>query len=139
MDQDLISAYIAGLFDGEGCVQLNGLSSIMISITNSVLAPLELVKSIYGGRIYPLKKVKSSHKQLYRWHTSKRPIVRKFIHNLLPFSLIKIDHFRLALMFYNRERDENARVYVEAMKILNSGSKDAVEAVTSAITPLKIV
>ena len=59
MDKNVLLAYLAGFFDGEGCVYIlrgkgkTGLLSynLEISFTNSNLVPLELARDVFGGTL----------------------------------------------------------------------------------------
>ena len=65
-------AYIAGFFDGEGCIRIKRSSQggnsyhIIAHITNSNLEILEYVKNIFGGKIR--KQERTPNKTIYNFY-----------------------------------------------------------------------
>lgn len=85
-------AYIAGFFDGEGCIRANTkTSSLMIAASNTVKAPIEFIKKVFGGAIYERKYLREdtlSIKVVYRWVMQSEPAV-EVLEMLLPYLIVK--------------------------------------------------
>ena len=90
-------AYIAGLLDGEGCIQINGDKySMNINIRNTVKAPLEFVEGILGGSIHSYLPKRGYICYTWRLCGAKAAIVLGF---LLPYLIIKKERAILAIEF----------------------------------------
>ena len=105
-DKDATLAYLAGFFDGEGCVYiLRGKGrtgspeyNLEISFSNSDLAPLELARSIFGGKLSLSKDVRPGKK------TSNRLRLRgnqaaDALRLILPFLIVKKTRAEMAVQF----------------------------------------
>ena len=92
--------YLAGFFDGEGCVNCskgrNDVPHVMISISGTCKKLLEEISKKYGGKVYIKNKYKDHHTQAYSWHVSK---YREFVEDILPFTNIKTEQLKCALDF----------------------------------------
>ena len=77
-------AYIAGIFDGEGCVYVRtNCRSIDAQIDMTDLDILERVKIIFGGTIYgPYNR--PDRKPIYIWRAGRREQVWKFLDTIYP-------------------------------------------------------
>lgn len=84
-------SYIAGLLDGEGCIQIRkGKSSgwsCYISISNTNRECLEFVQLRFGGHIYGSPK-KNSNYIVYQWNIRSLKAM-EFAKAVKPFSIIK--------------------------------------------------
>lgn len=96
--------YIAGYFDGEGCVGLyqnkgskcsrykSGFKSPswirQIGITNTYKPILEHCKRLFGGRLYPQSKI-GRNKPCYNWTISSKKDIIAFIERVSPFLVEK--------------------------------------------------
>lgn len=94
-------SYIAGLFDGEGCISQHVNRSgvperykkprnvLQVSITNTYLPVLETIKAFFGfGCIHKLTRKAEHHKQCYSWTvTGKR--ARMLLGAIAPYLIIK--------------------------------------------------
>jgi hypothetical protein len=86
-------AYIAGLFDGEGCLHLKDKSknfwSICIANTNKE-AMRWLLKKINNGGIYKKQKMLNNKLHIYYiWQSSKCNLIYKLLINIKPYCIIK--------------------------------------------------
>ena len=63
MEQSL--SYIAGFFDGEGCVSVNSNGSIQIRVINTSCAVLEYFVEVLGGAVKSRKQI--VNKPQYHW------------------------------------------------------------------------
>lgn len=101
----LSKEYIAGLFDGEGCVNItisgkNRQATLRVMIVNTNRSILELVQSQYGGQIYEMYGPRTHPKWKQSWQLR---LFRSYALNLLkdirPFVYIKTNQIELAIMF----------------------------------------
>jgi hypothetical protein len=84
-------AYVAGLFDGEGCVNLSRNRSgcfVRVFLTNTNLELLERLKESFGGDIKKLSGRKKGWKQAYVWRLSWSKAV-SFLDSIQPWLLNK--------------------------------------------------
>lgn len=104
-------AYVAGLFDGDGCVYIHKLPPngkrgtlnpeyrLAVAIANVYPPILQDLKDMFGGSIknhsHPKK---SSHTQAYQWGTYTRS-AHSFLSLIFPYLRIKKDQTFLALSF----------------------------------------
>jgi len=62
-------AYLAGFFDGEGCITVRpGRRTFTLTVVQVDPRPLELFRQTFGGRVAERSKPTSpNHQQVYRW------------------------------------------------------------------------
>lgn len=96
---DWITAYFAGLFDGEGTVFIYHRKSypyigcktkpfiIMVKLSNTNNTVLQMLKSKFGGHIYKHKKPQN-RKQAWTWQCSNQ-IATRFLRAVLGYLVIK--------------------------------------------------
>lgn len=104
--------YLAGIFDGEGCVHIADFKmhlanpdrqqqayrlDIHITTTSKELAHW-LVKEV-GGKFYKRESTNPNWKDAYRWEISGRKNRERFFKGILPYLVIKREHALLALAF----------------------------------------
>jgi len=113
-------AYIAGLFDGEGCIVLRSRVTnprskrknhrLYISITNSNKKAVNFVKSRFGGKILLRKSISRKQfrkdgtlcKNSYSWRISgnlNSYTAYKFLELIFLHSIIKKDEIKVAIKF----------------------------------------
>jgi hypothetical protein len=114
-------AYIAGLFDGEGCISMMG-PHLIIIISNTFKESLEFVDRVFGilgggiCEMHPSKKVKlvhSNYKRRYDWRIRGKNAAR-ILELLLPYLIIKKEQAILGIeleLTSNIER--KAKIYIE--------------------------
>lgn len=88
-------AYLAGFFDGDGCIEVKGNSAHCHSVSQKYKPILEVFQRLYDGSI--------CHKQgrIYTWHvTTKGP---EFLKDILPFLILKKEQAELALSMNKKE------------------------------------
>jgi len=107
--------YIAGFFDGEGCVSIfytkirlqksnpekmiRGIK-LAILVSNTDQRPLLEIQAMYGGYIYCSNiRKKPHHKSVYSLRISDREAQKRFLNVLLPYSIIKNEQIRIALEY----------------------------------------
>ena len=93
MSGTLLTAYLAGFFDGEGCVYAHPSSAyIQIDVSQRIKAPLELFRQEYGGKLRP------GHENLWRWACPAASLER-FLLDMLPYLVVKREQVEWALEF----------------------------------------
>ena len=105
--------YIAGLFDGEGCIVINkrklpsGSYTYWLgaTLTNVHLPVLLRIMNIFGGSI---KTAKGKIGPIYRWETGANVTVR-FLEEIYSFLVIKKDEAFVAINFQQR-RESYGRI-----------------------------
>lgn len=75
MEDQVLYAYLAGLFDGEGTITLSKINSgefrsPTLSMSSTSLNLLEICKSTFGGSISKQKVYKDHHRQSWSWKVS---------------------------------------------------------------------
>lgn len=81
----ITAAWIAGLIEGEGTIALNSPGSIRLMVTMTDLDVLEMLQRKAGGTIYPTKKMKSHHKDCWRWSLYGSERVGELLKVIYPF------------------------------------------------------
>lgn len=96
-------SYLAGLFDGEGCVTVSrgvrkGKERIKsrISVGMTTPEPLFIYKRIFGGAISVKEPKKKNWKTCYDWHLQGKK-VELFLRVIEPYVLVKKDKLLLSL------------------------------------------
>jgi len=137
-------AYLAGFFDGEGCITIqhrrNGKGKfyhqLWVSVVNTNRYSLEVFRFTFGGRIYsqPRPQSKPHWKASWVWQISDRHAC-ECLKSLLPYLLQKQPQAQVAIEFqeskpvrgYSRLTDgqrairEAQRITLQAMKMQSSG------------------
>ena len=78
-------AYIAGFVDGEGCIRIKKSNQsgnsyyVTFQVTNSSKKPLELIKSIFGGRVFLEEKYIFKRRVRIRLYGSITQLVMKLL------------------------------------------------------------
>lgn len=79
------AAYIAGFFDGEGCISLTNRGAVKVTISQKIVDPLDFIQETLGaGSIYYANKRES-----YRYYLGGRPLVISFLEQTLPYLIVK--------------------------------------------------
>ncbi len=97
--------YVAGFFDGEGCIHLstrkNNYTSV-VSVSQRVRQPLDLIQETFGGVV-----TWNGHVYLLTAFTVDQQKV--FLEALLPHLIVKKQQAKLMLEFLNRKRQRGRR------------------------------
>ena len=108
MSDELVLAYVAGFFDGEGCVCVrkakpmnsnqNIRYSLLVTITNTDLEVLEYIQSVLGGVLTKRSWYFGAKKQCYNlyWTSNKGKIM---LEKLLPYLWTKKKDAELGIEF----------------------------------------
>lgn len=101
-------SYIAGFFDGEGCVRIKQANQggnsyyVIAHLTNTNSLILKKVQDLFGGNTRVQEKGKN--KTIYNWYITSSEAV-DFLKVLLPFLIEKKTQAELALYFHeNKEK-----------------------------------
>ena len=101
---NLINAYFAGFFDGEGFISFkknNGYDSVVVGLGNTAKNLLDIMQKRYGGYVGVLggESRPSDHAPMWQWSLTKKETIEKFLLQLLPYLHIKRDKAKRALEF----------------------------------------
>jgi len=97
-----LDAYLAGFFDGEGCVQVyqrkknSKYIQVIASAYQTLEKPLLLFKRRYGGKVRPNKK-RSNRKQSWTWYAYGKDAFFA-LSRMLPWLIVKKKKAKLALL-----------------------------------------
>ncbi len=136
---NLHSAYLAGLFDGEGFISIRPQCSTrkLSSVTTQVGIGMtdRYIEKLYKrfGGSFTIEPAKDNHKEVYRWTLSRKADMKKFLEYIYPYLNIKKKQTRIMLNFIKiktvsgRERTPTdiklAKKYIEKIRKLNGKVK----------------
>lgn len=92
------AAWLAGIFDGEGCVLIKNLSSVCVCISNTDLPMLEAVRDLAGGKIRLQRKPTERNLPCWEWY-AYGPDQRAFIEAIRPYARVKAPQLDVASDF----------------------------------------
>lgn len=104
--QDIDLAWVAGFFDGEGCICIRHKKrpankaawfQLAVCIVNTDEAALKKIKSMFFATIHKRKKVER-RQQMFGWLSTDK-IAERFLQAMEPYSLVKHKRILLALEF----------------------------------------
>lgn len=120
-------AYIAGFFDGEGCVRIKEANQggnsyyVIAHVTNSNRCILEQIQDLFGGAIRTQER--TPNKTVHNWCISSSEAV-DFLKVVSPFLQEKLEEAALAIKFHEQkseltseEKKSWARVISEMKKV----------------------
>ena len=99
-------AYIAGFFDGEGCIRIKKANQggnsyyIWVAITNSNKEILDFIQDIFGGQVR--KAEKTVNKVIYHYLITSAEAIA-MLKVILSFLREKHDQANLAIHFHNQK------------------------------------
>lgn len=133
-------AYVAGLIDGEGCINFCKCRDSVyprLFITNTNQEILELLQEKYGGDINPLSLRKENWKQGYSWRVSWSKAV-DLLEKVYPYLIIKRRQAQTVFAWDacrpNNEDREALQLLVDQMHWLNKkGNAVSVEPIILAL------
>ena len=128
-------AYIAGLFDGEGCVSISRKKStgvnpsygLNVSVSNCHRGVLELLQRIYGGYVKHYIETRPNQRNWFTWQLSGGKMAASFLADIRPYSIIKAEEIDLALEFALRVTPKTFRLTGEEV-FLREGYKTQLSA-----------
>lgn len=100
---NLINAYFAGFFDGEGSIDYeNKGTTVRVAIGNTAKSLLQFMTKRYGGRFHPFNGRPEHHTPMFSWSIRNKSESEKFLLQVLPYLKIKhvsakaaLEHVRL--------------------------------------------
>ncbi len=97
--RDTDIAYVAGFFDGEGCIS-GGVCKrndvfVHLSIAQKYPEPLLFVQRLFGGRLHQ----RASASNMW-YHNFSSTESLQMLHTIAPFLILKRDQAELAIEFY---------------------------------------
>jgi len=100
---ELEKCYIAGLFDGEGCIYHNPNKMWMICIANTNRKVMDWLYKKIGGGIYKKYKIYkgTKHRTLY-WQFNRQKAIYWFLQQIERYSIIKKNKIRKAIKDLSR-------------------------------------
>ena len=117
-------AYIAGFFDGEGCIRIKKASQkgdsyyIWVAITNSNNEILEDVKELFGGQVR--KAERTVNKDIYHYLITASEAV-DMLKVLLSFLIEKKEQAELAIEYHNNKgtwsKDRRKSTYLKMREL----------------------
>ena len=111
-------AYVAGFFDGEGCVSAQAYYqkgkyeiypriTMQLNITQTSKEVLEYIQKEFGGRVGQHSRKNPRHKDCYRLVITGKKNMEYFILSVIDYSIVKKDELSLGLDFVKTLRDSN--------------------------------
>jgi len=123
-------AYIAGFFDGEGCVEIQtGVGrgrlgcALRIDINNVFPESLRLCQRIFGGKIRLAKRT-GNRSDIHRWQLNGKK-AEAFLGVILPYLILKKEEATLGISFcaYRGTRSPQRGILAEQVKALKSRNR----------------
>lgn len=107
----MLFAYIAGYFDGEGCVTIGSNNyTVVCIITNTYPHTLNEIKDLFGGRTKPCKRTNTKWRNAYRFSIYGK-CACDMLEKLIPFLKEKQPQAKLALEFYGtKDKAKKAQI-----------------------------
>lgn len=104
---DLEKAYIAGVIDGEGCIQIEGTlhSTICLQVANTDERLIKFLEEIYGGSVHKvtwrsyLTRNGKKQKPGITWRV-RADLAYRVIGDILPYLKIKKEQSMIAIALY---------------------------------------
>lgn len=97
--------YIAGFFDGEGCIRATvakdgkNASGLHVFITNTYFPILSMFEQKFGGTTSLRNNSNPKHKATYQWRMSSRKEIKNFLEQVEPYLIEKREQALLALEY----------------------------------------
>ena len=104
-------AYLAGFFDGEGCVQIvaphrTSLFLLQLSVNNTRREVLSIFRKRWGGSIVGPHNRGLNHKPAFTWKVDARH-AEKVLRDLFPFLILKRRQAEVGLKFRELFQSDN--------------------------------
>lgn len=102
IENKLTHAYMAGIFDGEGCISVgiapSGKPILHVNIANNFRPLINLCLRLYSGW-FQVKPPKGNTKEALRWWLTKKELQERFLLQVLPYLKLKKEQAKLALTY----------------------------------------
>jgi len=111
MEQDISFQYLAGLFDGKGCVYIQKNKTFnpkspnknptyqvvcQVSMTNKNL--IGKLHKTFGGTFYTHKRKKITHRDCHLWFLCSKK-ANRFLKAIFPYTIVKKEEIKVAFEF----------------------------------------
>jgi len=96
--------YVAGLFDGEGCIQIGQTGTLLITLGNTNYLVLNKLQGEYGGFISKLPKRVPRHLDCWVWSIHSKKSIQ-FLERISSHLIIKKRQVELGLHYILNKRD----------------------------------
>lgn len=116
MKQEIMAAYTAGIFDGEGYVGIDRISKstgsktihhgIRVVISQKDGLIMNWLKSNFGGNVYQQRN--NTDYFIYRWRIHSKKAAY-FLETIYPYLIIKKEQVKLALEFVNEREVRHSK------------------------------
>jgi len=122
-------AYIAGLFDGEGCVRIKHANQggnsyyVIAHITNTNKKMLDKVEGLFGGNTRIQEK--GRNKKVYNWYITSSE-ASDFLKVLSPFLIEKEEQAKLAIYFHEHKEGISAVMKEKYYKTMMKMKKEII-------------
>lgn len=119
------TAYLAGLFDGEGSVLIQPCGSLSIKLDNTDLPVLEFLVAQFGGPIYRCRP-RARRKTCFSWQVYG-DVAEAALRKMLPYLIVKRNQADLALKIRNTPPGQRAKMLIQlkALKRVDHGGRFA--------------
>ena len=105
----LSNEYIAGFFDGEGCIVLTKNGQCKVIVVQKTIEILRLIQVQFGGSIYKRKATKIGGESCALQFSKKETMLR-FLEAIRPHCVVKRDKVEIAIPFIRlTQSNENRR------------------------------
>jgi len=114
--------YIAGFFDGEGCIVIyknkrtkgiNFYHNLFVTATQQDIKPLKKIKQIFGGQVRLINR-KNTKSNYFTWQASGK-IALTFLKKISPYLIIKKEQALLGIKF-QEEKSLEKPIYIKGNK-----------------------
>ena len=142
-------SYLAGIFDGEGCLHIAKLYAYKkqiayrmdIHITNTSRELVQWLVSEFGGKYYFVPSKNLKWKDAYRWVPSGKKNKENFILGMLPYLIIKRELAKICLEFLrldNRNVPEKREEIWQRSRVLSRRGRSVETNTSDSVTTEKI-
>lgn len=144
--------YVAGLIDGEGCIDVQIVNShwvtprVRVCLTASSKDVIDLLQNNYGGQIYLRKTTNPSWFDSYSWELTGYSKVCMFLRNIVNHLIIKKEQARFLLWLEGNLKNKSIdshpnlgqvrEIVREELKLQKSDPHRLSEKAQARITPL---
>jgi hypothetical protein len=105
-------AYAAGIFDGEGTIDIQDRARMAVKMTDK--GPIDALQDILGGRVYQWKDTKTG-RGVYEWRASGSDGMLSAIRDISPYAVGKARQLEVARSFYTYRTDWGYEAEVRAI------------------------
>jgi len=112
MARTMTAEYLAGLFDGEGCIDVQVMypkagegrlyvrPRVRMCMTNSARQMMELLHAAFGGHLVHRKAQKASQQDSWSLEWLSEDAIKEIIRTILPHLILKAEQAKLVLWWF---------------------------------------